>query len=160
MNSANVHVFETIERVLIVLAVLLTIYAGALFIREKDVRFAGPMSVTPATTSAPPQGLDAIKPIGSYAEQLARRSIFEFGPVNAGTVPEVGGSTQQLPGNFKIVGILIGRPSEVIIEDTQMQQTYFVKEGDASGPIQVFDVSQNRAVVTYQGQTFEVNLHP
>jgi hypothetical protein len=58
----------------------------------------------------------------------------------------------QLPEHLKIVGILIGDPSQIIIEDAFAKKTYFINEGSAQAGIKIVQASKERMVINYQGQ--------
>src|SRR6185436_13696737 len=112
----------------------------------------------PILTALPSQDMPApLKPVSAYAQQLAQRDIFNFAATSAEMPQNQNATPGQLPANLKIVGVLVGHPSEVIIEDTQPQQTYFLKEGEASGPFKILRVSKESVGLEYQGQSFEVS---
>jgi len=62
----------------------------------------------------------------------------------------------QLPEHLKIVGILVGNPSQVIIEDGFAKKTYFIDEGTAQAGIKIVQVSKERVIINYQGQDIPV----
>jgi type II secretory pathway component PulC len=64
----------------------------------------------------------------------------------------------QLPSNLKVVGIIISNPSEVIIEDTAAQHTYFISESNAQAGIHIARIDKDQVTVTYQGQNISIPL--
>ena len=103
-----------------------------------------------------------LNPVGFSTDQLAQRDLFGLAPLGAGTSDGnfVNSDGQSLPPHLMIVGVVIGHPSEVIIEDTQANQTFFVKEGQTVGAITLERASKQRVSLMYQGQPIEVELHP
>jgi type II secretory pathway component PulC len=162
MSSSSIHVLAVIERVLMVAVVLLTLYAVFLFRQEKVDRSAH-VSMANAESSVnallSPDKMVPLKPISAYAEQLVQRDIFSFSSAPAEKSPNDAPAAGAWPANLKIVGVMIGaNPSEVIIEDAQTQQTYFLKEGETSGVFKVLHISKTSVAIEYQGQSFEVGL--
>ena len=138
---------------------LLTLYAVFLFSQEKIDRSSSSMVVSePLSSALSSQTVTALKPISEYADQLTRRDIFNFGS-DLTERTTIGENTMPLPSNLKVVGVIIGRPSEVIVEDAQTQQTYFIKDGETTGPFRVVHASKESIGLEYQGQLFEVGLH-
>jgi len=62
----------------------------------------------------------------------------------------------QLPEHLKIVGILIGHPSQIIIEDTLAGKTYFIDETSPQAGIKIVRVLQDQMIINYQGQDIPV----
>lgn len=62
----------------------------------------------------------------------------------------------QLPDNLKIVGILIAHPSQIVIEDTSSNSTYFIDEGESKDGVKIVKVDQDRMTINYQGQDIVV----
>ena len=65
----------------------------------------------------------------------------------------------QLPEHLKIVGILIGHPSQIIIEDTFASKTYFIDENDPQAGIKIVSAAKDQIVINYQGQDIPVAVH-
>ena len=64
----------------------------------------------------------------------------------------------QLPEHLKIVGILIGSPSQIIIEDEFVKKTYFIDEGTSQAGIKIEQVNKDRMLINYQGQDITVPI--
>ena len=62
----------------------------------------------------------------------------------------------QLPGNIKVVGIVRAKPSMLVIEDTAQAKTYFLPEDKIIDAYRLVSIKQGKAVLVYQGQTFEI----
>jgi len=64
----------------------------------------------------------------------------------------------QLPNNLKVVGILIGHPSQIIIEDSLSNKTYFINEGNVQAGIRIEQVSVDKMIINYQGQDIPIPI--
>ena len=62
----------------------------------------------------------------------------------------------QLPDHLKVVGILIDHPSQIIIEDTSSNTTYFIDEGHPQDGIKMVKVGPDQMTINYQGQNIIV----
>lgn len=58
----------------------------------------------------------------------------------------------QLPAHLKVVGILVSNPSQIIIEDTYVNKTYFIDEGQTQAGIKIAKVNKDQMIINYQGQ--------
>jgi len=65
----------------------------------------------------------------------------------------------QLPVHLKIVGILVAHPSQIIIEDTLVNKTFFIQEGSPQDGIKIVRVSKGQMVIYYQGQDISVPIN-
>ena len=63
-----------------------------------------------------------------------------------------------LPDNYKVVGIIVGNPSEVVIEDNQTKQTYFIQQGQTQGGISLERVENGQAFLNYQGKEIAIKV--
>ncbi|GEM_PF-5170636 len=151
-----------IERMLLLAIALLSIYAVFIFGQEKN-EWSPRLAVVQSepTVVSSQKMLEPLKMISSYTEQLGRRDIFNFASsgIDVSSEQRQAGAEKSLPSHLKIVGVLIGKPSEVIIEDTKVQQTYFVQEGKTVGLFHVLHASKENVVMEYQGQSIEVDPH-
>jgi len=64
----------------------------------------------------------------------------------------------QLPDHLKVVGILVGKPSQIVIEDTSVSSTYFINEGHPQNGIRIVRVEPNQMVINYQGQDIDISI--
>jgi type II secretory pathway component PulC len=58
----------------------------------------------------------------------------------------------QLPDHLKVVGILIAHPSQIIIEDTSANTTYFIDQDHPQDGIKMLKVAPDQMTINYQGQ--------
>ena len=114
----------------------------------------GAVSASNAALILPSPAID-LKPYDASTGDQAR-DIFTLdssvGP--SGTVENT--PKGQLPEHLKVVGILIGSPSQIIIEDNFAKKTYFINEGSAQAGIKIKQVSKDRMIINYQGQDITV----
>lgn len=64
----------------------------------------------------------------------------------------------QLPAHFKIVGIVIAHPSQIIVEDSFVNKTYFIDEGGTQAGIKIVRVDKDKMTINYQGQNIDVPI--
>ncbi|MBF0510785.1 MAG: hypothetical protein HQL13_00480 [Candidatus Omnitrophica bacterium] len=58
----------------------------------------------------------------------------------------------QLPGNLKVVGIVIASGAQVVIEDSSKNTTYFIDERHPQGGIKIVNVQKDKIIINYQEQ--------
>ena len=92
----------------------------------------------------------------SYTNKIASRDIFSSASPSVPFVPSAGET--ELPVNLKVVGIVVGKPSEIIIEDSSVHQTYFIPEGQSQGGITLQKISDGSALLLSQGKTVVVKI--
>ena len=107
-------------------------------------------------------GLKLPRPFDFYSSQINQRDVFSTAALNApppaSTQTAAAASGPALPLNYKIVGIVLGDPSEVVIEDTNLKQTLFFVEGETRGDIKIEHISQGGVAINYQGQTQQLKI--
>jgi len=89
--------------------------------------------------------------------QAQARDIFSLTPVDqSGAVENT--PKGQLPAHLKVVGILIAHPSQIIIEDSLTNNTYFIDENNPQAGIKIVQVSPDQMTINYQGQDIAVPI--
>jgi hypothetical protein len=92
-------------------------------------------------------------------EDIAKRDIFsteeEKIPEAVKTEAETG-SVNELPSNLKIVGVIVGKPTDLVVEDSQSGQTYFLTEGSTRGELTFSKIEQDKLFIQYRGRGFEI----
>ena len=163
MMREAVSLLKIIERVLTAAIVALAVYAVYSFQNDKFERFDhisdGKKGPAMALNEGMAQENPGLKAFDYYAAFLKKRNIFDYGSADtsAGTTPAA--PAGQLPEHLKVVGIILADKPEVVIEDTQSKQTYFVQEGQKTGDLEIERIKGNSVVLLYQGQTIEVEAH-
>ena len=95
----------------------------------------------------------ATKPYEVYSDKINTRDIFTQHIV-VPVKPTV--SLSQLPPNFKIVGIVMGQSSQVIVEDSNTHETYFINKNTPQGGIALEKMEKDKVFLNYQGQSIQV----
>jgi len=98
-----------------------------------------------------------LKPFDATAGAQAR-DIFSM-TTQAPSGPVENTPKGQLPNHLKIVGVLIAHPSQIIIEDTLANKTYFIDEGAPQAGIKIVQVGRDQMVINYQGQDIPVPVN-
>jgi type II secretory pathway component PulC len=151
-----------LERVRNIAVVLFCVALGAViiaFIRRSPVDPAVALETpeAPSVSEAAPDSVIADAGMyESFAQQLAARDIFSSSPQASAFVPSAG--TSELPANLKVVGIVVGTPSEVIIEDTSARQTYFIIQGQSEAGITLESIKDGQVLLSYQGNRVVVKI--
>ena len=160
----TVAILKTIEGALVLTVCIVIGYiAFALFLKKDQLRIPNEVyhAAVPAAEGQEPSTLQSLKPYSFYAEELEKKDIFGF--VAPGSVKGAGAkgpesAKVELPSNFKIVGVIVGHPSEVIIEDTQAKETFFLQEGKQLGDFEIEHAEKEKVALKYQGKSFNVDL--
>ncbi|MEI8012845.1 MAG: hypothetical protein WCI27_10285 [Candidatus Omnitrophota bacterium] len=61
-------------------------------------------------------------------------------------------------GRHKVVGILIGPPAQVVIEDREKKRTYFIEQGQTQDEISLQSVDKEKFVISYKGTLLVITL--
>lgn len=122
------------------------------------------LPVDPAASADPEQPSEG-SALKSYAQEyglleeaIGSRDIFS--PVKAANVPVETAAPpmplNELPANLKVEGIIIADESQVIIEDTDLHQTYFISKDTPQAGISLQHADREEVVITYQGQSIRL----
>jgi len=103
-----------------------------------------------------PSADDGIKPYPEAVNNQAR-DIFSLAAEN---LTGVANNTPkgQLPDNLKVVGIIVAKPSQIIIEDSLSKKTYFIDETTPQAGIKIIRVNKDEMTINYQGQDIPVPI--
>jgi len=161
---------KRIENTLLILNILLVFILGIAIVHNYRQIQKATAQVTenqPAQTEAVVQtAFNDPEPFSTYESRFKERDLFALPQQtviqeNADTVSSsnaVSVTTSALPDHVKVVGIIVGKPSEIVIEDTQTQQTFFIQEGQAQGDFAMERVDNGRVIVSFRGQNFQIPL--
>lgn len=64
----------------------------------------------------------------------------------------------ELPQHLKVVGVMVSHPSQIIIEDTFLNKTFFISEGETQDGIKIAEVDKNQMIINYQGEDITVPI--
>lgn len=98
-----------------------------------------------------------LKPYVASADAQAR-DIFSMNTENSSSGAVANTPKGQLPDHLKIVGILVANTSQIIIEDTSSNQTYFIEEGHSQAGIKIVRVGKDQMIINYQGGDISVPI--
>jgi len=98
-----------------------------------------------------------VQPLDSYLAPVNERSIFQpfedIQPVAiVADAQAVVVAASELLAKYRIVGIMIDAQSTVILEDTTLQQTLFLSQGDQFNGITVEAINEENVQFNYKGQ--------
>ena len=92
-----------------------------------------------------------LKPYQETGQMTRARDIFSLTTAtSSGAVENT--PKGQLPDHLKVVGILIANPSQIIIEDTSSNTTYFIDEDHPQDGIRMLKAGRDQMIINYQGQ--------
>jgi type II secretory pathway component PulC len=110
-----------------------------------------------------PETVSLLKPKEVYLQKVEVRDIFQMGYVKRKEVDfkkeEDANKTSplaELTKNLKLVGISWSDDPDAIIENPQLEKTYFVKKGYMIDDIKVYDIQKDRVILRYKGEEVEV----
>ena len=110
-----------------------------------------------AADMLPPSPVFDLKPYDASTQPQAR-DIFSMTTVDGSSSTAESTPKGQLPDHLKVVGILIAHPSQIIIEDSSVNKTYFIDEANPQGGIKIVKVGPDQMVINYQGQNIPVPI--
>lgn len=100
-------------------------------------------------------------PFDYFSSEVGTRNIFQ--PIlqeeAAGQTPVAEGpKLEDVKSQLSLLGIIGGDKPQAIIEDKKAQKTYFVNKGETFSDIEVKDILENKVVLSYKNQQFELVL--
>jgi hypothetical protein len=158
-NTLTWPFLRLIQRLSVVVTIVSVLYVVFFFLfKNKDNGFPIQSSAVPA------KGIDLVSPssmfgIKPYTLSVDARDVFSLNPVNPSGAEATQTPKGQLPDHFKIVGILIAHPSQIIIEDSLVNKTFFINEGTPQDGISIVRVGRDQMVINYQGQNISIPVN-
>ena len=99
------------------------------------------------------------KPYDYYDKQISARDIFSMAAAASNSASaQAQVVAGQLPANLKIVGIMLGESPQIVIEDANSQQTYFINQNETQNGIKIDHVKGGTVFLDYNGQSIGVDL--
>ena len=86
-----------------------------------------------------------------YSQEMAGKQIFGSGEVREPTPGARSSLDADISKRFNLVGIISGEEPQAIIEDAQLQKTYYISKGQSMGGITVTEISDGRVALSYEG---------
>ena len=97
------------------------------------------------------------RPYSYYSQQIDTRDIFNAPFLSGGVIDASSGSSLGSEfSNLSIVGIVLDKVPQVIIEDNKDKKTYFLNKGDYIGEIKIEDILEGKVIISYAGEEFEM----
>lgn len=155
---------ETLNLVLILLlAGLLIYFVPLLFKKQKSALEELGTKIKSQEKEMPQKEEEPKKaPFNYFAEQVGSRNIFS--PVvkeeaQAQTpIIEEGPKLEEVKSQLNLLGVVWGANPQAIIEDKKAQKTHFLNKGEQFEGIEVKDILENKVILIYKGQEFELVL--
>ena len=103
---------------------------------------------------------DKRPPLSYFAEQASTKNIFNplVKDETAAAPAEQGPKLEDIKGQLNLIGIMGGERPQAIIENKKSQKTYFLYKGESFDDITVKDIFENKVVLDYKDQPFELVL--
>ena len=137
----DLKVFTKINIILIaVIAVVLTIFLSDVFIFQKK-NSEIPQTVRFKESEAQPVKEDVQEDIDIVKEP-----------------PKNIAHAQDIKANLNLLGIVTGENNQAIIEDKNLNKTFFLYKGDSLGELKVYDIKNNAVILDYKGEKIELTI--
>jgi type II secretory pathway component PulC len=91
----------------------------------------------------------------SYDQIFQNRDLFAPIPERIKT-QEIGQLAVAFTQDLKVVGTILGHPSEVIIENQQSKETFFLKLGDHLKEATIQKIVEGKVLLQYRGKVIEM----
>ncbi len=144
------------EYALVLVIVAAAGYIGYFFLTHKNDQPAV-LKMSSSAEEKSPEGFRLeTKPYAFYESRIKGRDIFGFAAPAAADPAASGTPSGELPAHLKVVGIVIAYPAQVIIEDTDAHQTYFIEEGKAQAGIKIERAAKDKIFINYQNQSIAI----
>ena len=162
LKMFSIDVFSFLEKLLMLACVVLTVLIAYEFVFDKkDVREVLQQKQSGTEEIFHGVAISQPKPYAVYQEQVAKRDIFQSplfqGAKTDNTNPSLAvSSVPELTKNLKLVGIILDKISEAIIEDVDAGQTFFLKKGEQIRGATVDDIKENTVILLYKDERVEL----
>ncbi|MFH2138398.1 MAG: hypothetical protein ABII88_07795 [Candidatus Omnitrophota bacterium] len=110
----------------------------------------------------PAQIVSLLQPQDYYLQKVTDRDLFKFGDIpkkkvdfKEDTQPKIS-KLQSMVQGLKLVGISWGEVPDAIIENGNLNKTYFVKKGSGVEDMQVKDILKDMVILSFEGEVFEL----
>ena len=167
--------FKFLNRFFIILICLslLIIFSKLLFVKESTIEFSAPKGKESVDKEPSELHLAIPEPFESYDEIIKKRNIFEFeteeskqpsevvpspeAPPSPPPPPEPVAQTtiQDVTRNLKLVGIVLTKEPEAVVEDSEKNETLFLHKGDQVNGAAIEEIKEGLVVFTLNGQRME-----
>ncbi|MCX5667071.1 MAG: hypothetical protein NTY34_02010 [Candidatus Omnitrophica bacterium] len=101
------------------------------------------------------KGVESLKPLNAYTEQVRRRDIFKPAPSRQGAAA-AGSTLQALIKDLSLVGIYQGKEPEAMVEDKPAKKVYYLNKGGQIKGMTVKDILKDRIILQYGNDEAEL----
>ncbi len=169
LNSRNLSLppilrYDAVNLVLTVALVVLIAYAVPVFLkRPKGTAEFGNVNEKQKTREKTSGQKELIRPdLNYFSGQIEARNIFSPAATEESSTAqgpiEQGPSLEEVKSQLNLLGVMMGDTPQAIIEDKKTQRSYFLNKGGSFDDIQVKAISENKVILTYKGQEFELTI--
>jgi type II secretory pathway component PulC len=153
INTKNVNLILVVTLIGLLVYFLADLLYSPYYKKEADIT-AQPEkeAVEPKEKAVPP-----IEPFSYYASEVASRNLF-LPQESEVTAVQTGPSVEEISTGLSLIGIISGDRPQAIIEDKKTGKSYFLYKGGLVGQVKVMDILEDKVVMEYQGQAFELML--
>jgi len=164
--GGSLKIFKTFDKFLIAAIVILfgyLIYDLRFGEKEEIIISLEESSPEPEVAAAVINEPTEPPPFSYYAKQIKDRDIFESDQNQRITTDQLPAEIQtatppppDLTTKLKIVGVVLDKDPEVIVEDLEEQKTYFLHKGDRIREAVVNVIEEGKVILEYNNQTIEL----
>jgi type II secretory pathway component PulC len=122
-------------------------YQGETMIPEFNATAAGPLF----------EQKNPIKPPVDYQQVVSSRRLFGAADTQK-TAEKHGPSANEIIAGLNLQGIVAGLEPKAMIEDKKNQKSYYVKEGEYVGEVQVKKIGEGKVTLELNGEDFSLSL--
>ena len=165
LNQDFTSKMKIVEALLIISLVGLAVYIGYSMKSKDRGEFLIPSDagVSPAVNLAgPAQPFPALQPYEYYKNDFEQRDLFSSVQNNAVASPHTSTgppeTTEGFPSHLRVTAIVLGNPSDVVIEDKNTKSSLFLKEGESAGDLKVLQVSKDAVSINYFGKKYQLTV--
>jgi len=114
-------------------------------------------TVTEDKMDKEPTEILSAKPYSYYSEYIDSRDIFKTDLLSGkGAGDSLDASLVGKLSNLTLVGIVLDKIPQAIIEHEKDQKTYFLKKGDSIDEVKVVDISEGKVTLSFEEEEFEL----
>ena len=99
-----------------------------------------------------------IQPYSYYADVVGQRNLFSLqksSSVAEATAGQASGDSNTNVSSLRLVGIILTDTPQAVFEDSQTQETFFVKQGESLKGAELKEILDRKVIM--EGQTFELS---
>ena len=99
------------------------------------------------------------KDYGYYYRQFSKRDIFNAPSIaDDANVSTTGVNLKEALKNFRLVGIILDKQPQAVIEDKTTNTTYFLGKGESLNNLKVKEILESKVIIVYGSEEIELEL--